>query len=265
MAEEKALSETARALGLGSLLPAVYGDLLSPAARELGEGLATIAKAVKISLAPVAATVWGYERIQEWLSIRVTCILAERRAKKIQPPPLSVAGPLIAQMLFASEEPDLREMYAKLLATSMDGATSDDAHPSFVTLIQQLTPGEARILRHLASLNEKWPSWTGDQDSAELQSAMRRMCVESGVTDPAKADLYVENLLRLRILRHVTGSESEYHPGGDTLHSDYGPSVSTKHSEFIELTSYGRALLEACVIDKAAQQDDPASDASRRR
>lgn len=53
MLEDKTLSETAKALGLGSLLPAVYGDLLSPAAKELGEGLATIAKAVKISLAPV--------------------------------------------------------------------------------------------------------------------------------------------------------------------------------------------------------------------
>lgn len=59
MTEDKALSETAKALGVGSLLPAIYGDLVSPAAKELGEGLATIAKAVKISLAPVEATVWG--------------------------------------------------------------------------------------------------------------------------------------------------------------------------------------------------------------
>jgi hypothetical protein len=36
MAEEKALSEAAKALGIESLLPAIYGDLVSPAARELG-------------------------------------------------------------------------------------------------------------------------------------------------------------------------------------------------------------------------------------
>lgn len=265
MLEDKTLSETAKALGLGSLLPAVYGDLLSPAAKELGEGLATIAKAVKISLAPVEATVWGYERIREWLSIRVTSILAERRAKEIQPPPLSVAGPLIVQMLFASEEPDLREMYAKLLATSMDRATSDDAHPSFVTLIQQLTPDEARILHHLASLKQRWPCWTGDQESNELQSAMHQMCVESGVADSRKADLYVENLLRLRVFRHVATSESEYHPQGETRYGPYEPRVSTSHSEFIELTSYGRALLEACVADNnATEQDDATEDGSNR-
>lgn len=257
MTEKKVLSETAEALGLGSLLPAVYNDLLSPAAKELGEGLATIAKAVKISLAPVEATVWGYERIREWLSIRVTSILAERRAKEIQPPPLSVAGPLIIQMLFASEEPDLREMYAKLLATSMDRATSDDAHPSFVALIQQLTPDEARILHHLTTLNREWPSWTGEQESGDVQLALREICADAGVADPAKADLYIENLLRLRILSHVTGlTQSRYQPGGHTRHGSYGPSVLTETSEYIELTSYGKALLDACVITKTAQRDD---------
>lgn len=246
MLDDKTLSETAKALGLGSLLPAVYNDLLSPAAKELGEGLATIAKAVKISLAPLEATVWGYGRIREWLSIRVTGILAERRAKMIQPPPLSVAGPLIVQMLFASEESDLREMYAKLLATSMDSATSDDAHPSFVTLIQQLTPDEARILRHIAGLKEVWPCWTGDPMSWQLQSAMRQMCIEAGVADSTKADLYIDNLLRLRILKHVDGFET----------SVGYPS----NSEFIELTAYGRALLEACVVDNEVTEQGDASD-----
>lgn len=155
-------------------------------------------------------------------------------------------------MLFASEEPDLREMYAKLLATSMDCATSDDAHPSFVSLIQQLTPDEARILRHIASLKEEWPCWTGDAVSTELQSAMHQMCIEARVTHSMKADLYVDNLLRLRILRHIDGFET--------------PSGYPRNSEFIELTSYGRALLEACVVDnKAAQQDDASDDFSRRR
>jgi len=248
MLEDKTLSETAKALGLGSLLPTVYGDLLSPAAKELGEGLATIARAVKISLAPIEAAVWGYERIREWLSIRVTSILAERRAKKIQPPPLSVAGPLIVQMLFASEEPDLREKYAKLLATSMDSATADDAHPSFVTLIQQLTPDEARILHHLASLKQEWPGWTGDPMSNQLQSAMRQVCIDAGVADSTKADLYVDNLLRLRVLRHVDGFEAI--------------AGSPGNSEFIELTSYGRALLEACVIgNNAIEQGDAPEDA----
>ena len=253
MNDIKVLSETAKALGIGALLPTVYNDLLSPAARELGDGLATIAKAVKISLAPVEATVWGYEKIKEWLCIRVTSLLAERQAKEIHPPPLSIAGPLVIQMLFTSEEPDLRDMYAKLLATSMDGATSDDAHPSFITLIQQLTPNEARILRHLALSDKKYPSWYGEQDGDELQSAMRQMCAAAQVKDAVKSDIYVENFLRLRIFRHVTSSETEFYESSrESYYEGSGGTVKTHNYEFIELTSYGRALLEACVIDKTA-------------
>ena len=182
----------------------------------------------------------------------MTSLLAERQAKEIHPPPLSIAGPIVIQMLFTSDEPDLRDMYAKLLATSMDGATSDDAHPSFITLIQQLTPNEARILRYLALLDKEWPSWSGDQDGDELQSAMRQMCAAAQVTDPVKSDIYVENFLRLRIFKHVTSSETEYYENRENYYEGSGGSVKTHNYEYIELTSYGRSLLEACVIDKTA-------------
>lgn len=69
--------------------------MLQPAARQIGDGLATVAKAVRISLAPIQAGIWGYEQIKEWLCISVTLILADRKAKKIESPPLSIAGPLI--------------------------------------------------------------------------------------------------------------------------------------------------------------------------
>jgi hypothetical protein len=265
MAEDKTLSDTAKALGIGPLLPAIYGDLLSPAARELGGGLATVAKAVKISLAPLEATIWGYERIREWLSLRVTSILAERRTAEIQPPPLSLAGPLIVQMLFAAEEPDLREMYASLLASAMDNATASPAHPSFVALIQQLTPDEAKIIGQLSSIEEKWPTWAGDQESSDLEVAMRRLCVEANVIDSTNVDLYIENLLRLQLLRRFSGSESEYHPGGWYEHGEYEPSVSTTNFEVIELTAYGRAFLDACVVGAAAQAGGTGAGASRRR
>ena len=150
MEEEKQIIDAAKALGLGELVPEVYHDMLQPAARQIGDGLATIAKAVRISLAPLEAGIWGYEQIKEWLSIRVTRILADRKTKKIETPPLSIAGPLILQLFFAKNEPDLKELYASLLASTMDSSNTV-AHPSFVSIIQQLTSDEAKVLRYLAS------------------------------------------------------------------------------------------------------------------
>ena len=156
MEEEKQIIDAAKALGLGELVPEVYRDMLQPAARQIGEGLTTIAKAVRLSLAPLEAGIWGYEQIKEWLSIRVTRILADRKTKRIETPPLSVAGPLIFQLIFAKDESELKELYASLLASAMDSSGSV-VHPSFVTIIQQLTSDEAKILMYIAQFPEDWP------------------------------------------------------------------------------------------------------------
>ena len=46
--EDKQIIEAAKALGLNEVVPEVYRDMLQPAARQVGDGLATIAKAVKV-------------------------------------------------------------------------------------------------------------------------------------------------------------------------------------------------------------------------
>ena len=44
---------------------------------------------------------------------------------------------------------NLRELYANLLATSIDSITAHEAHPAFVEIIRQLTPDEARIVKYI--------------------------------------------------------------------------------------------------------------------
>jgi len=247
MSEDKALLEAAKALGVESLAPAVYRDLLAPAAREMGDQLAVIARAVRMGLAPLEAAVWGYDRLRGWLEVRITSILAERRASDIRPPPMSVAGPLLLNMAFSSEEPDLREMYAKLLASSMDRAMSAAAHPSFVALIQQLAPAEARILHHIAASGKEWPGWEGDAHTDDLRASLESTCREAGVIDLSKAEFHFDNLVRLRLLGYESSSEARLMSGG---RSEYEDEVVTEHYELIELTQYGRVFLDVCVVEE---------------
>lgn len=260
----KELQDVADALGIKPLLPAVYNDLLSPAARELGDGLATIAKAVKIGLAPIEASVWGYEKVKAWLSLRVTNLLAERNTTDVIVPPLSISGPLTLQIMFASEENELREMYANLLASAMDKRTAGDAHPSFVTIIQQLTADEARVISRIASLSDTWPCWHGKSNGIlssgdNLWENMDNFCLQAQVVSPENIPVYIENLIRLRLLRHVSGTEPIYEPEGGDKDGCWGPSVKTNDWEFIELTAYGRAFITACVPQNSTQQ--PVADA----
>jgi len=252
MCENEHMVEAAKALGLGELAPEVYRDLLQPAARKLGESLATVAEAVKVALAPVEASIWGYEQIKQWLSFRVTRIHADRGTTQITPPPLSIAGPLVFNLIFTQEEADLKEMYASLLASAMDPGESD-AHPSFVSIIQQLTSDEARILKYLAHCGEEWPQLSSNVKSPgviepSIERQFRDWCVQAEIADPEKSDIYLDNLVRLRILYHIVGNEASYMAGGhDAEFGPYEASISNELHEVLELTVFGRHFLNACI------------------
>lgn len=267
MEEDKQIIDAAKALGINELVPEVYRDMLQPAARQVGDGLATIAKAVKISLAPLDAGIWGYEQIKEWLSIRVTRILVDRKTKKIEKPPLSIAGPLVFQLIFAKDEPELKELYASLLSSAMDPSETS-AHPAFVSIIQQLTPDEAKILRHIAKINEDWPSLS--EDSAEeghadesVRLQFKKWCEQAGVTHLDRSDACMDNLVRLRILHLVRGNDANYEPGGGNRYGTYEASVSNTEYEFVELTAFGRLFLNAC-IEKDMPNNSNSADAKNR-
>jgi len=239
--------EAARALGLGELAPEIYHDMLQPAVRHIGDGLATVAKAVRISLAPLEAGVWGYEQIREWLSIRVTRILADRKAKKIETPPLSIAGPLILQLTFAKNEPDLKELYASLLASAMD-SSNNVSHPSFVSIIEQLTSDEAKILRYLSSQQEDhrriYEHSNAEGVAPELvKERFGSWCVQANVEYPEKSDFYMDNLIRLRIFRQEMTADIRFNPDASC------PEEVQEWSEYmnIELTSFGYQFLNACI------------------
>jgi len=254
MEEEKHIIDAAKELGLAELVPEVYRDMLQPAARQVGNGLATIAKAVRISLAPLEAGIWGYGQIKEWLSIRVTRILADRETKRIETPPLSIAGPLVFQLIFARDEPELKELYASLLSSAMDPSKTT-VHPSFVSIIQQLTPDEAKILRHIRHMDQiekDWPS-IAEYSAAEgyakesVSLKFKNWCEKAGVSYLERSDAYMDNLVRLRILHQVIGSDSKYEPDGYNRYGDYEAETSYTEYAYVELTAFGRLFLNACI------------------
>ncbi|MFL5495446.1 MAG: Abi-alpha family protein, partial [Gemmatimonadales bacterium] len=60
--------------------------------------------------------------------------------------PLSPAR-LSKGLAFSHDEPELKDLYLALLASSMDARTAVMAHPAFSEGVRQLTSEEARLLR----------------------------------------------------------------------------------------------------------------------
>lgn len=87
-----------------------------------------------------------FDRIDEWVAEK----LAGTRPEDVVPPPPNLAGGVVTGLVFVQEEPDLRDLFVRLLATSMLRTERSHAHPAFAEFIKQMTPLEARIVRWVA-------------------------------------------------------------------------------------------------------------------
>src|SRR5439155_26421315 len=122
-----------------------------PLAKKTGKALATVGKAINAALAPIAALVWGYDQIREFVQTRVAEKLKDIPEERIKTPRPNVVGPALEALKYTGHEDTLKEMYANLIANSLDSETARLAHPAFVDIIKSLSPDEARILRLFAT------------------------------------------------------------------------------------------------------------------
>ncbi len=257
--------DTAEAVkGIVEAVP-VYQDLAQPAVRQLGKGLETIAKAILIALAPLEGAVWGYEQLKDFLSTKVAEKLSETPAEEIVTPKPHIAGPALDALRFTGHEESLRDLYANLLAASMDVKTASMAHPSFVEIIKQLTPDEARLLRFFAAedrlpvitVKAEWVDGSGEVDVRVNFSVFGE---QAACEHPHLTPSYMDNLSRLGLIEipdkfyAAPGvyDELDNHPSivelKDQLNSREGQKAEVQ-KKLVDITQLGRQFIKACVID----------------
>lgn len=263
-------SEAAKELGIPALVATAYEDVLQPAAREIGRQLVVAAKAVGVALLPIEGLVWGYEQTKAFVAASVAAKLARRSPHQIQSPDKIIAGPLLMNLAFAADAPHLKELYANLLANAMHASTANRVHPSFVQVIQQLAPAEAKILKVIA---QKWagpdvlfrehvasfapPMFLDietrrylpkDQDP-RISSEWIKLCAACDVSDTDLAQAFLRNLLRLGILSECLVRLR--HKG--SLYELLSSAEHDPESELtreIVITEYGNIFLNLCVRDE---------------
>ncbi|MGD8112964.1 DUF4393 domain-containing protein [Vibrio sp. TRT 17S01] len=135
--------------GLVEKVP-VYQDAVQPLAQETGKALGTVGRAVNAALSPLRGVVWGIERIEEFVHTKVAKKLESVPPENIETPDLSIAGPTLESLKYVGHKESLSDMYASLLASSMNKETSHSAHPGFVEIIRNMSPDEAKIMAFLS-------------------------------------------------------------------------------------------------------------------
>lgn len=237
---------------------------------------AEAAKAVEAALAPVSSLVWGYDAIKDFVCARVAEKLRHVPSERIRTPEPFVAGPALEALRYAGHQESLRELYANLLATSLDRAACRDAHPSFVDMIKQLSPDEARIMRLFAT-RDVFPTIEirltakesdGKETCRVLSRAFSLVGREAGCEAPDLTEDYLGNLSRLGLIcspgQDGLGATCLAAPGAyEPLESEKGILVLCKqaeaknkkvtfHRSFVRMTELGQQFCRACVVEKAA-------------
>lgn len=127
----------------------VYQDAVQPLAKEAGKALQTVGKAVNAALLPIRGLVWGIEQIEGFVQTKVAKKLEDVPPENIRTPDPAVAGPALESLRYVGHKESLSELYANLLASSMDAETAKNAHPGFVEIIRNLSADEAKVLTFL--------------------------------------------------------------------------------------------------------------------
>lgn len=280
MSEENKIRDAADAVkGVVEAVP-VYQDVVQPAAKEVGTALQTVARTIHVALAPLAILVWGYEQIREHLEQTLTEKLKSVPPENINTPSPNVAGPTVEALRFAAHEPNLRELYVNLLATAMNTSTSSEAHPAFVEILRQMTPDEARLLKHIYDwdmIGTAWPMISGviyavtndkaipDAKAIHVYPVKHFSLLFEGVNlkFPELSPTYIDNLCRLGLLEifkfdedmatfQTAGSheELENHPQLKARLQKDVEFIMTEAQfdrEVVRLTGLGYQFCRACI------------------
>lgn len=138
MSEDDLIKEIAKQLPVR----AFYDDAIQPAAKQVGAFGEELMATLRLALFPVQYLAGLQKRYAKFVEKSVSRVAPENR---VSPPP-QIIGPVLQHIRFEPEGTQIDEMFSELLSTSMNSEKIADAHPSFPSIVSQLSSDEARAL-----------------------------------------------------------------------------------------------------------------------
>ena len=126
----------------------VYDDI-RPVVKPTAGLLSLPVRAVKASLLNFEKWIVTREQnLEDFINVHVPKQLQGVPEDKIESPNAYLAVPILQAASYCDSD-ELRDMYAKLLAKAMVSETKQKVHPSFVQIVNQICPDEAKILHFI--------------------------------------------------------------------------------------------------------------------
>jgi hypothetical protein len=190
------------ALKIPGLLVEVYGDLAKPGVRQVGKALDTVLGLGNTILWPI---LWANERSRVYLEKNLLdyCKRLEHLpVEKVVCVAPEIGVPIAEKLAYVGDE-KLSDLYVTLLAKASDIDTVSQAHPSFINVINNLSPDDAQLLEFFVN-NDDIEFVTAKWHNPELYSIAWDLLIApnflSGLTFPQNVPAYINNLAGLGLV-----------------------------------------------------------------
>lgn len=183
--------------------------------------------------------------------------------ENLQIPPTMIAGPILEALRYTYDEKELREMYENLLASAMDTRIVNQALPSFVDAIKQMSPLDALVLQKFVELYQlpcAEMRFEIENTNQIYAKAMPTYFLQelADMSDPFIISTSITNLLRLGFLNLIDGTikgvdydSFKTHPYVQSrvnLFNSFGsPFRIDIDKKVVKLNDYGKSFAKVCL------------------
>lgn len=254
------------------LLKEIYGDLAKPGVAQVGIALATVIGLLNTCLSPIKFLNEKTE-LNRQNNLK---LLAERFAEippeNIVEAPPEIVVPIAEKLIYVSNE-ELRNMYIELMAKASTTDLNDKAHPSFVNIINNLSPDEARFLKALQQIGTIRISSVHHFSAYKSESFVNYFKHEANkkyideLTFPQNIAAYIENFeglgivsvsidnsSELEMIRKIERYIQDTHYEQQTKRFNLS-TFATRYKWTLTISPYGKLFLEAISAETQSENN----------
>jgi hypothetical protein len=220
----------------------VYKDALSPAMKQIGKALESVAKTSRFLMAPFDYLATQHDRWQRYL---------QKVSEKVDVANLTeghpqIVIPTLEGLSLTYENSLLSEMFINLLANSIDKTKQDLAHPAFPNLIKQLSHDEAVLMYYLKKkgylVKQQADYSLGENRYFNSRVVFEEFPIEK-LQFPEHIWLYSTRLHFLNLAGTYSINQTEY------LTDNFGNQVGSINTSERRLDRFGKLFADACIPD----------------
>lgn len=245
------------------LLALVYKDLLRPSVQVMGKSLKAVLEFVStpfmaLQLQNDKNKLNLKKRLDEYAQ-KLDSIPEDKRCE-VHP---QIGLPIIEKLTYTTCD-EIADLFTSLLASASNTDTANTAHPAFISMIERMSPDEARILEYLKDKEDIQYcdiNAYSNQNSGYDTLAEHVTMIEHDVAliYPKNTNAYLANLVSLGILRDKKGTFRMDKTQYNRIREEYlveeftasavpeiYKSIEVEES-YYQVTPFGRLFIQACI------------------